>query len=194
MLTQPILNSRHSDRNFWFSGVANDQFATSLERQDRTLSHARLILVELQEPSVAERLRAEVAQFKRLTSKFSMHLDDEVRRRLVAQFAMLLDADDWDEAEPLPSMSSQLTLLRAVTFLRPRVRPSLGLAGPNLLAMWGDKSTALTLEFQAEDRVRWFMRIEGADQVDTAAGTASVLSLPNILKGVGVAGALDGAQ
>ena len=123
-----------------------------------------------------------------------MHLGDEIRQRVVAQFTMLLIPDDWDEEDALPSDASERTLLRALAFLKPSVRPALGLAGQNLLAMWTNDHVSLTLEFQAADRIRWFIRNTQGDQTDTAAGVTNAPSLPNILQGFGVGGVLNGAQ
>lgn len=194
MLTQPLLNARHSDREFWFAGVANDVFVRQLEPTDRTISHTRLALVEREQQTVDDRLQEEIAKFKRIASRFSMHLNDDLRHRLIAQFTMLLDPDEWDDEEPLPSEASENSLFRALAFMKPRMRPALGLAGANIIGMWSDDTSSITLEFQPADRVRWFIRIKLDDQVDTAAGTTTVTSLPNILEGFGLRDTMNGPK
>jgi hypothetical protein len=112
------------------------------------------------------------------TSQIAMHLEGAWRAGLFRQLDDLLDEDNWDIADVLPTRAAFLTFLRMIILLgRPR-RPSLGVTDDgNIVASWTRQLNRLTIECQPKDDLRWVLvRYQDAEP-ETGAGTCKVEKL-----------------
>lgn len=115
-------------------------------------------------------------------SPVAMHLGREWLNKLFAQIDALLDPDEWDPADSVPSTESFATFLRMVVFLSPRRRPSLGATSDgNIVAVWVNDAGRLTIECRDSDVVRWGLFINRDGSSDSAVGTTSISRLPEVL-------------
>ena len=90
------------------------------------------------------------------TSTIAMHLDAAWRAGLFRQLDSLLDAEDWDFSDKLPTLESFRTFLRMILAFGPVRRPSLGAtATGEIIAAWSKDGDRLTIECLAGDQVRW---------------------------------------
>jgi hypothetical protein len=107
-----------------------------------------------QEQQVFDRL----VTMKVLTANLAMHLDRAWRSGLFQQLDDLLDAEDWDFSDRLPSEESFRTLLRMVIYLAPERRPALGAtSNGNIIAGWIKGRDRLTIECLPNDWARWIV-------------------------------------
>ena len=127
---------------------------------------------------LTERLFDALASVKILTSQVAMHLDSEWRTRLFRQLDSLHDPEEWEEGDEPLQQSSFWTFLRAMLSIRPERAPGLGLASAgHLIASWATGPDHLTIEFLANDRVRWVLSRHNDDDVDRFAGDVPVARL-----------------
>lgn len=138
-------------------------------------------------PDVTGSLEAAVfsalAAAKVETSRVAMHLAAQQRHKLFTQLDRLHEVDEWEEGDRPMLPASFSTFLRSMLLLRPRRWPSLGLsAAGNLLAVWGTPGDRLTLEFFANDRVRWSLSVPDEDGPVRSAGEGRVLGLGDYLQ------------
>jgi len=90
------------------------------------------------------------------TSSLAMHLTGAWRAGLFRQLDHLLDPDEWDFADKLPTVPSFQTFLRLVIALGHTKRPALGAsADGNLISAWVNGRDRLTVECLPNDMVRW---------------------------------------
>ena len=132
--------------------------------------------------SLEERLFEATASVKILTSQVAMHLDREWRDRLFQQLDSLHDLDEWEEEDQPIQQSSFATFIKAICLIKPTIRPGLGLShGGQLVAAWTFGKNRLTIEFMANDRVRWVVSKYPEGELELFAGQTPVSSL---LKGL----------
>lgn len=106
--------------------------------------------------SIEERLFDATADVKILTSQVAMYLQPNWREKLFSQIDALHDSDEWDPQDEPLQKASFATFLKAICELRPQKRPGLGLSYSGLLiAAWTHGTNRLTIEFLANDRVKW---------------------------------------
>lgn len=99
-----------------------------------------------------------LVQLKVSTSKIAMHLDNAWRAGLFRQLDGLLDAEDWDFSDQLPSVASFRTFLRMIIAFGSARRPSLGATSTGeIVAAWSKDGDRLTIECLANDQIRWVM-------------------------------------
>jgi hypothetical protein len=109
------------------------------------------------------------------------HLNPGERSRLFKHLDSLLDSENWDSADALPTEASFITLLRMVLFLGGR-QPALGItSGGNFIATWTEGDDRLTIECKPEDRVRWVLVQKLDGQRESAAGETTAKRLPEVL-------------
>lgn len=120
---------------------------------------------------------------KSATAEVAMHLTQAWRSGLFAQLDQLLDAEEWDVSDQLPSPASFRTFLRLITYLPIKKRPSLGATSAgNILAAWIRDRDRLTMEFQPDDHIRWSLSKQQAGERETASGHTMVRRLSAVLR------------
>lgn len=128
-----------------------------------------------------ERLFDATASVKILTSQIAMHLEREWRDKLFKQLDSLHDLQEWDEDDEPIRQASFATFLKAIVQIKPKRRPGLGLSHTgNLIAAWTE-ADRLTIEFLANDRVRWVVGRRRDDEPEHIAGQTRVDRLAEAL-------------
>jgi hypothetical protein len=95
----------------------------------------------------------------------------------------LLDVDEWDFSDEMPSVASFKTFLRMIIHNKVSKRPSLGAtADGKIIGSWRDGEDRLVVECLPNDHVRWVgsRRIHG--ERISAAGTSPVSFLRTALQ------------
>lgn len=109
------------------SAVASDESRTIQEAAARV---AALVTGLFPRPahgvSLEEKLYNARSAAKRITASVAMHLDQEWREALFKQLDLLLDADEWDEADQPATEGSFVTFIRMLLMIKARRRPGLG--------------------------------------------------------------------
>lgn len=122
------------------------------------------------------------SSFKVLVSRVSMHLGIEWLQKLFSQIDSLLDVDEWDSSDPVPSAETARTFIRLLLAMKVSRKPGLGVSNSgNLVAAWTTGPNRLTVECLPHDRVRWVLArvIEG--ETERAAGDGKIERLREIL-------------
>lgn len=159
-----------------------------LSAETRTLEHRISELRNAQSPasfptkemekSVEERLFDATASVKILTSAVAMHLDSVWREKLFRQIDSLHDPEEWDPEDTPVRQASFNTFLKAIFQLQPNRLPGLGLSHAGfLIAAWTTGQNRLTIEFLANDRVRWVISRRHDNESEQYAGHTSVSRL-----------------
>lgn len=131
----------------------------------------------------ADKVFNQLINLKTATAGVAMHLDTAWRAGLFKQLDQLLDPEEWDSSDELPSQKSFMTFLRLVTYLQIPKRPSLGVTSKgNLLAAWVKNGDRLVMEFQPDDHVRWSVARQQDGERETAAGCTMVRRLEPVLR------------
>lgn len=133
----------------------------------------------LAERNLEEQLFDATASVKILTSRVAMHLEKNWRDRLFHQLDSLHDPSEWEAGNEPVRQGSFSTFLKAIVSLKPQKRPGLGLSqSGNLIAAWTSGLNRLTVEFLANDRVRWVISRRDSDgEPEQYAGQVSVSNL-----------------
>ncbi|HEY5409339.1 MAG TPA: hypothetical protein VIJ94_01305 [Caulobacteraceae bacterium] len=120
-----------------------------------------------------ERLFDQLVALKLTAADFPAQLDVAWRAGLFARLDHLLDADEWDFTDEMPSVESFKTLLRAIIHNHVKTRPGLGATRDGkIIASWRNGEDRLVLEAMPNDHVRWVAsRHIGGDRI-SAAGTS----------------------
>lgn len=117
------------------------------------------------------------------TSSLAMHLTGAWRQGLFAQLDHLLDPDEWDFSDALPSVASFRTFLRLMISLGNVRRPSLGSTGTgDIIAAWIIGKDRLTLECLPDDHVRWIVSTTLSGEPTSAAGRTKIHLLESLLE------------
>ena len=130
-----------------------------------------------------ERIFDQLVALKLTSADFTRHLDETWRAGLFSRLDHLLDANEWDFSDEMPSVASFKTFLRAVVHNKVKRPPSLGCTRDGrIIASWRCGEDRLVLECMPGDQVRWVAtrHIEG-DRV-SAAGTSPTKFIHNALK------------
>jgi hypothetical protein len=123
-----------------------------------------------------------LVELKVITASVAMHLSSEWRTGLFAQLDDLIDPDNWEVGDSLPTSPSFNTFIRMISHSRPKVPPSLGATHDgNILAGWVVKRDRLTIESLPDDTVRWTLTCFFGDEKLAAAGKNPVNRLRSIL-------------
>jgi len=140
-------------------------------------SPASLTLVTIERP-LDERLFDATASVKILTAQVAMHLEHEWRDKLFRQLDSLHDPAEWEAGDEPIQQASFSTFLKAIVQIKPKRRPGLGLShAGHLIAAWTKGKDRLTIEFMANDRVRWVLTRFRDGESEHFAGQTSVLRL-----------------
>lgn len=140
--------------------LKRNQFAENVFRQNQNSSE-----------SIEEKLYEARAKCKVKISQIAMHLKDDWRLGLYKQLDSLMDFENWDEDDLPISLESFSTFLRAMTYMKPEMRPGLGVSvDGNLIGAWTEGKSRLTVEFKKNDKVRWVLSQYIDDERESAAG------------------------
>jgi hypothetical protein len=97
------------------------------------------------------------------TSSLAMHLETAWRTGLFNELDKLLNVDDWDLSDTMPTVESFVTFLRTTIFLGKIRRPGLGATvDGNILAGWITGRDRLTIEYRPNDELRWVTTVDGS--------------------------------
>jgi len=130
------------------------------------------------ERPLEERLFDATANVKILTAQVAMHLDRQWRDRLFSQVDSLHDPAEWEPKDEPIQQASFATFLKAIVQIKPNRRPGLGLSNSgHLVAAWSSGKDRLTIEFLADDRVRWVLTRYRDGEAEHFAGQTSVSRL-----------------
>lgn len=142
----------------------------------RIPTHARVQV--LPPRSIVERLHDVAAFCKEQTARIAMHLDDEWRRVIFGQIDFLLNIDEWDGEDKIPSRMSYLTLLKAILFLRPKDFPSFGFSQAGTwTATWKSDDVMFFVDFLEADMLRWASAKKSEEGFGTAAGRVALIDV-----------------
>ena len=121
-------------------------------------------------PGQAEVLFDSLIALKMITSEVSMHLDRDWRSGLFRQLDDLLNPDEWELGDEMPSVASFRTFLRMIIHNKPSRRPGLGATvDGNIVAAWTMERDRLTVECLPTDRLRWsLVRYVGDERISSA--------------------------
>jgi hypothetical protein len=170
-LFSPLETSPAVEIDEWFANISSAQMLPTREKAepDRTLD---------------QQLFDRKADFKVFYSQIAMHLTDDIRKRLFRQIDSLLDKEEWDERDLPPTLASFRTFIRLMLLLRPDRRPGLGADHQgHLLGFWAgdDQANRLTIEFLANDRLRWSLSRTFDSRQEHAAGDTQINRLQAVL-------------
>jgi len=128
-------------------------------------------------------LRSSRTAFKIAVSQVSMHLGLTWLQKLFGQIDSLLDVEEWDTRDPVPTSATARTFIRMLLVLRIDRKPGLGVSNSgNLIAAWTAGANRLTVECCANDRVRWVLSRDIDGDIERAAGEGKIERLQEILK------------
>lgn len=132
--------------------------------------------------ALAQRLYDSGAIFKILVSQVSMHLGLTWIEKLFSQIDGLLDADEWDPRDPVPSQETARTFIRMLLILKVQKKPGLGVSNDgNLIAAWTAGADRLTVECFGHDRVRWVVSRNMSGETERAAGEGRLERLKDFI-------------
>jgi hypothetical protein len=128
--------------------------------------------------SDVERAFDQLVALKIQSADFAMHLDTAWRAGLFSQLDQLLDADEWDFDDAMPSVESFRTFLRLIIHNKVANRPGLGATRDGkIIAAWTAGKDRLTVECMPDDTIRWVLvKYEDGQRVSSAnTGPVSLL-------------------
>jgi hypothetical protein len=128
--------------------------------------------------SDVERAFDQLVALKIQSADFAMHLDAAWRAGLFSQLDQLLDADEWDFDDAMPSVESFRTFLRLIIHNKVANRPGLGATRDGkIIAAWTAGKDRLTVECMPDDTIRWVLvKYEDGQRVSSAnTGPVSLL-------------------
>lgn len=129
-----------------------------------------------------QEVRATLRAAKAMVSEFSMHLPVALRTGILAQSNMVMDPEDWEDDDPLPSLDSYRTMLRGLVAISPQARPNMAIShAGSFVAGWFREKSKVVLDFQPNDRCRWLVVYQDDDQVSRAGGDESVSRLAEVI-------------
>jgi hypothetical protein len=121
-----------------------------------------------------------LARAKVWTLRVATHLKAEDRKKLFRDLDRLHDISEWESGDVPMSEASFQNYLRMILRIRPQKSASLGLSSDgNIFAIWGTATDRITLEFLADDEVKWVLSYR--DQNGSMIRTAGVAPADRIL-------------
>lgn len=134
-------------------------------------------------PKEAQSVRSLLVCYMIVLSQLSMHFERDLRLSLARRLKLLLNEENWDDEEQLPSQNAFLTLLRCMLVMGAKASPSIGSNGRgSLSATWIAGSNRITLECGDRDKVSFVLsRKLGDAPTEQAAGHTTVERLAEIL-------------
>lgn len=134
-------------------------------------------------PKEAQSVRSLLVGYMIVLSQLSMHFERDLRLSLARRLKLLLNEENWDDEEQLPSQNAFLTLLRCMLVMGAKASPSIGSNGRgSLSATWIAGGNRITLECGDRDKVSFVLsRKLGDAPTEQAAGHTTVERLAEIL-------------
>ena len=174
----PALNILHYS---WSSALKSLSVAIS-EAYVKT-PFDRPLLGDSNETTLEEELFDIRSEYKVRISEVAMHLNDNWRSGLFTQLDKLLDHEEWDEEDKIPTNSSFQTFLRTLLEIGPVRRPGLGASHRgNLIAAWTTGcGNRLTIECLNNDSLRWVVVVQDDGDRESAAGETTVKRIESVL-------------
>lgn len=128
-------------------------------------------------------LTTRLHEFQKLVSQVSMHLGEQFSVELNEKLVSLLDEEQWEEEDVLPSVDSFKTFCRMLVILGVEKKPGLGVSiDGSSVAAWTNGKNRLTIECKRADVVHWVLSREITEnQSEKAAGILTVSRLIAIL-------------
>lgn len=118
----------------------------------------------------------------------SAYISQEWREKLCLQYGSLVDPEEWDSRDVVPTKESIVTFLRALVFLEPCRRPGMGATSAgNLVATWKQGEWGISLECRSNDVVKWTI-ITSPALPGVGTGIARTVDLPKIYSTCGIKG------
>lgn len=151
--------------------------------KDRVQSFLQAYRVELPErpKATGDPLRTTAEQFKLALSRVSMHLQKDFRVGLIAQIDRLLDPEEWEDDDIVPSAASFGTFIQLL-LLNPSRRPGIGAAGDgSITAAWTAGANRLTIDCYPKNTVRWVLSRMQDGEIERAAGDTHINRLSIVL-------------
>lgn len=126
-----------------------------------------------QADSLAQRLFDARVELKMATARYAMHLSQEARDRLFAEFDYLLEEETWDPSDRLPSAYSYQSFLKWLIYTSDCSWSSLGISDDGtIMAAWVRGQNRLTADFG--DKIRWSQAVLAEGEIQTSAGRFSL--------------------
>jgi len=191
------INPSHeaAQRSGWLSSDPGSLKRTSLQRSVTSTSMGDIVHPWPQgdspsrlisQPSTADDPATAVfnrlVALKVITSQVAMHLQQAWRSGLFQSLDQLLDKEDWDFSDELPTEASFLTFLRMIIFLNVKDRPALGAtSNGRIISGWMNDQERLQIECGPNDEVKWVIATWSNDHRESAAGRTVVSRLPQVL-------------
>jgi hypothetical protein len=174
--TPESLSSRGSE------GVSLDILNWASGTPAESIAPREQVSVQTEATDPSAKVFDQLVSLKVSTSSLAMHLDGAWRKGLFGQLDHLLDADDWDFSDTLPTVESFKTFLRLMISLGQVRRPSLGsTATGDIIAAWIIGKDRLTLECLPDDHVRWMVSTTLEGEPTSGAGRTKIHLLESLL-------------
>ena len=159
---RPVLASSESDQ-------VSFQSPTRLQTLKDQVSHFRQNVPA--SSNLAETIFDTRVELKVATSRIAMHLSQEVRNRIFAEFDFLLDSESWDLDDKLPTSTSYNRFLKWLVYTSDSSWTSFGIDDEgNILVAWVRGATQrMTANFA--ERVRWTKTVSEDGEMQISAGT-----------------------
>lgn len=163
--------------------TASSQLAPRPNRISGTVGQSQKHTVWVPTTELSDRLDHRLFELKVQTGAFAMHLSSDWRSGLFRQLDRLLSEENWEPIDELPQLSSYLTAIRLLIFLKKVERPGIGLNHEgNVLLTWSSGNDHLTIECRANDAVRWIVSNTLEDGTrERAAGDSTAKRIPNVI-------------
>ena len=127
-----------------------------------------------------------------LLSSYYSALKQSVFEGIKKQTAVVLNHDEFEDEDELPSIDSYRTFLRSVAQLKPARRPNLGINGKgNFLAVWRSENFQAVFEFMPFDRMKWTLTLVQAGDRNIISGSTEVKKIREIISMFGAEEVLD---
>lgn len=130
-----------------------------------------------------ERLFDLRSKFKMAVSRVSMHLPTGWRDRIFSQIDSLLDPEEWDFFDTLPTEDCFNTFLRLLLILKPTRLPGIGIANDGILvAAWTVGVNRLTIQCLENDSIKLALARFDDNHIERAAIDTYIDRVAEILR------------
>lgn len=103
------------------------------------------------------------------------YFEPSFKDALIKHVHRLLDPEDWDQGDPVPSANSFQTLLRLLISINPERQPGLGIApSGNFVAAWHDGEDRIFIETAKNDLMKWVLSRTIDTQKERVSGEAKI--------------------
>lgn len=122
------------------------------------------------------------ALFKVFLSRVAMHLDRKSLRILHNCIDSVLDEEEWDPDDKIPTENSFRTLIRMLLLLKVAHWPGLGVSNSGtVVASWANGPNRLTIDCLENDWVRFVIAAPSGDRTERTASECHIQRLTTLL-------------